>query len=84
MWLKAFTIAIIEKDSEKLNGLMDTMPQFEKKADIESALVLIEEAKKLIESLQLQTQTSMLQMQKNMKFLKATQAPAISSLDISS
>jgi len=84
MWHKAFTIAIIEKDSKKLNDLMDSMPKFEKKADIESALSLIQEAKIFIESLQNETQASMIQMQKNIKFLKATQAPRTSSLDISS
>ena len=84
MWLKAFTIAIIERDTEKLDSLMQTIPNFEKKADIDSALSLLQEATKLVESLKDDTQSSMIQMQKNIKFLKSTQAPAARSLDISS
>jgi len=84
MWLKAFTIAIVERNTEKLNDLMETIPSFEKKTDIESALSLLQEATKLVESMKDETQTSMIQMQKNIKFLKATQAPRTSSLDISS
>jgi hypothetical protein len=83
MWLKAFTIAIVEKDIDKLNHLMDVIPEFDKKADIQSAVALINEAKKLVETLRDDTQNSMIQMQKNIKFLKSTQAPTISKLDVS-
>ena len=84
MWLKAFSIAIVEKDIDKLNLLMDDLPQFDNKADMESALSLIGEAKKVVENLKDNTQASMTQMQKNIQFLKSTQAPIVSKLDISS
>lgn len=84
MWLKKFTIAIVEKNVELINSLMDEMPQFETQSDIESALSLIQEAKKFLESLQRDTQNSMIQLQKNIKFLKSTQAPLVSKLDVSS
>lgn len=84
MWLKKFTIAIVEKDTDALKTLMDEIPKFEKKSDIDATLSLIEEAKKLVESLKNDTEKSMIQIQKNIKFLKSTQAPIKSSLDISS
>jgi len=84
MWLNQLKIAIIEKDIERLSELMDTLPKLSKQEDIEIALSLIGEATKLVEGLRDGTNSSMLQIQKNISFLKSTQAPFASTLDINS
>ena len=84
MWLNELKIAIIEKNTDKLNKLMDNLPQLSEKKDIETALFLLMEATKLVEGLRDNTSASMIQMQKNINFLKSTQAPLTSSLDINS
>jgi len=84
MWLDKLKIAIIEKDVDTLNLLMDDLPHLEKEEDIESAIFLLKEATSVVQTLQDATQASMIQMKKNITFLKATQAPASSKLDITS
>lgn len=84
MWLKQLKIAIIEKNTDKLNELMENIPQLEKKEELDSAVCLLAEATSLVTSLKNDTQTSIIQMQKNIKFLKATESKKPSSLDIKS
>lgn len=84
MWLKSLTIAIVEKDIDRLNDLMDDLPQLDNQADIESAVALIGEAKKLLEGLKNDTQKSLSQIQQHINFLKSTQAPTPFQLDINS
>jgi len=84
MWLKSLKIAIIEKDINKLNFLMDDLPELHDSEDIESAIFLLKEATSLVQGFQDNTQASMIQMKKNINFLKATQAPVSGTLDISS
>jgi len=84
MWIKQLKIAIVEKNIEKINELMDDIPQLESKADVDSAITLLDEATQLVTSLKDSTQASMQQMQKNIKFLKVTDNQKPSSLDIKS
>jgi len=84
MWLNKLKIAIIEKDLNSLNSLMDELPQLERREDIDSALCLLKEATSLVESLKDETQISMVQMKKNINFLKSTQAPSTGKFDITS
>ncbi|PHQ56793.1 MAG: hypothetical protein COA30_00980 [Sulfurimonas sp.] len=84
MWLNALKIAIIEKNSDSLNLLMKDLPVLESKEEIDSALCLLEEAKRVVGELRDETQASMIQMKKNINFLKSTQAPYTSKLDINS
>ena len=84
MWLNELKIALIEKDMEQLDSLMDNLPSLEKKEDITTAIYLLKEATSLVETLRDDTQTSMVQMKKNINFLKSTQAPLVSKLDINS
>jgi len=84
MWLNNLKLAIIEKDVDTLNFLMDDLPRLEKEEDIESAIFLLKEATLVVQALQDDTQTSMIQMKKNINFLKATQAPFIAKLDVTS
>jgi len=84
MWLNSLKIAIIEKDIDRLNLLMDDLPALKDTKEIETAVFLLKEATSLVQGLQDDTQASMLQMKKNLKFLKATQAPIVGGLDITS
>ncbi|MCD6173027.1 MAG: hypothetical protein J7J96_04445 [Sulfurimonas sp.] len=84
MWLTNLKIAIVEKNTDKLNELMDEIPQLEKKEDIEQAIYLIKEATKLVQSFQDETFTSMKQMKKNITFLRATEPQRPSKFDIKS
>jgi len=84
MWLNKLKIAIIEKDVDTLNLLMDDLPHLDKEEDIESAIFLLKEATSVVKTLQSTTQESMIQMKKNINFLKATQSPVSGTLDVTS
>jgi len=84
MWLNKLKIAIIEKNTDNLNKLMDELPELESQEEINSAITLLAEATALVKGLQDETKFSMIQMKKNIDFLNATQAPRINSLDIKS
>ena len=82
MWLKKLKIALIQKDITQLEKLVEHLPHLEKSEEIDEALHLLEAATSLITQLRDETQTSMIQMKKNIDFLKSTQAPLVSKLDI--
>jgi len=84
MWLNQLKIAIIEKNIEQIEELMQVVPQLSKAEDIDSAICLIDEAKSLVIQLRDSTQASMIQMKKNIDFLKVTQTRTNSSLDVTS
>lgn len=84
MWLTNLKIAIIEKNTDRLNELMDDIPQLEEKKDIEEALYLIKQASELVYSLQDKTAISMKQMKKNIDFLKSTEPQKQGKFDIKS
>jgi len=84
MWLKEFKIALIEKDTKKLTALMESVPTLSEAREIDEALHLLKAATTLVEDLKNETQTSMVQMKKNIDFMKSTQAPQANTLDIKS
>ncbi|MFK5937006.1 MAG: hypothetical protein QM497_01305 [Sulfurimonas sp.] len=84
MWLTKIKIAIVEKNSEKINLLLEEVPKFESTQDIEEAMYLLKEATQLISTLKDDTKQSMIQLKKNINFLKSTQAPSANKLDIKS
>jgi len=84
MWLKEFKIALIEKDIDRLTKLMESLPELTEATEIDEALHLLKAATILVESLRDDTKSSMIQMKKNMDFLKSTQAPIMGKLDITS
>jgi len=84
MWLKKLKIAIIEKNADALNALMDDIPKFSNADDIQEVIFLLKEATDLVSGLKDETASSMKQMKKNINFLKSTQAPKIGTLDIKS
>lgn len=84
MWLKNFKLAIVQKDAGKIASLLDDMPQFETLSEIEEAAWLTKEAINVISELQDESQSAMIQIQKNIKFLESTQAESSKNLDIKS
>jgi len=84
MWLKEFKIALIEKDTKKFTILMKSVPTLSDAREIDEALHLLKAATALVEGLKNETQLSMLQMKKNIDFMKSTQAPQANTLDVKS
>jgi hypothetical protein len=84
MWLKQFKIAIIEKDVQKLEKLMDEVPTLESQEELQEAIALLKEATDLVQGLKDSTAESMAQIKKNINFLKSTQEGRVHKLDIKS
>ena len=84
MWLQEFKIALIEEDTQKLAELSDADLQFETVEEVQEAMLLIQQADKLFNRLKNETALAMKQLKKNIDFLKSTEAPAVSTLDITS
>ncbi|WP_321777283.1 hypothetical protein [Sulfurimonas sp.] len=84
MWLNNLQIAIIEKNTDNIDELLDNMPKFEKVKDMESASYLLREAAELIYTLQDETKIIMNKMEKNLKFLESIQLEPTNKLDLKS
>jgi len=84
MWLTNLKIAIVERNTDRLNELMDELPQLEKEEDINQAIYLLKEATELVSKLKDETSTSMIQMKKNIDFLNSTKHITSHRLDIKS
>lgn len=84
MWLDKLKIALVEKNTQKLSELMDSLPKLETQEQMQEALHLIAQAKELLEGFKEETQKSMTQIQNNKNFLKSTQERAATKLDITS
>ena len=84
MWLTNLKIAIVEKNIDRLNELMDDIPQLEIKEEIDQAIYLLKEATQLVSKLQDETSASMRQMKKNIDFLKSTEHRTSNRLDVKS
>jgi len=84
MWLTKLKIALVEKDTEKLSELMENIPKLESVDEMQEARYLIKEAQELVYTLQNNTSASMKQIKQNLTFLKSTQEPKVSKLDIKS
>jgi rRNA maturation endonuclease Nob1 len=82
MWLNQLKIAIVEKNIEQLSALMDDLPKLTTPEDLDVAINLLEEATALVTELRSDLSISMLQMQKNIKFLKSTQRGITSKFDM--
>ncbi len=82
MWLKEFKKAIILKDFDTLEGLINRMPKFESLAQMEEAAYLFHNAKVLIESEKTETLRSMQQLKNTLDFLKATENNASPTINI--
>ncbi|NOQ30733.1 MAG: hypothetical protein GQ570_06390 [Helicobacteraceae bacterium] len=81
MWLNEFKVALLEKDADKLELLLNTMPTFDTLKEMEEALFLSNEALTLVNKLKTATSASIVQIRKSIDFIKSTQQVK-NSLDI--
>lgn len=75
MWLKELKIAIVEKDTNRLEKLIDDIPSLTDYDKIVEALFLLREATTLLTGLKDETFLAMQKMKKHIDFLKSTEAP---------
>lgn len=84
MWLNQLKIAVSQKDPELLGSLLAEIPELTEKEELDSAIVLLAQAKEIIQNLQDETAVSMKQIKKNLEFLKSTQTSKPFKLDVKS
>ena len=82
MWLTKLKIAIIEKNTDVLSELIQNIPVFTDQKDIEEALYLSREALELLYTLKDETALNMSKIKKNLSFLRSTEVPVSTRLDI--
>lgn len=82
MWIQKLEIAIIERDADAIDALMDITPEFENPKDIESAMYLLREALEVVYTLKDETAYTIKQLKKNINFLASTQTQTQNRLDV--
>ena len=82
MWLTKLKIAIVEKNPQALDALMDDIPNLSKIEDLEMAVYLLKEATELMHTLKDDTELSMTKIKKNLQFLRSTEVRTSKKLDI--
>ena len=87
MWLNKLKVAIIQKDTDALDNLIDTMPKYDARKNLkemQEVMYLFREALELLYTLKDETSTSMKQIKKNIDFLNVTITDSTNRLDIKS
>lgn len=84
MWLNKLKIAIVQKDTDAIDELLDNTPKFTDTKEIESAMYLLREATELLYTLKDETSNVMSQLKKNIEFLDSSQTSSPNKLDIKS
>ncbi len=84
MWLNSLKIAIIEKNTDSLQKLLNDIPKYEDKESQEQALYLLREALELLHTLKDQTAADMMKIKKNIAFLNSTESVSSNKFDITS
>ena len=82
IWLSDFKKAVILKEFETLNQLINDMPSMESLAQMEEAAYLLHHAKSLLELEQSATLGSLQQLKNTIDFLKATENTPASSFNL--
>ncbi|EQB39177.1 hypothetical protein M947_08460 [Sulfurimonas hongkongensis] len=82
MWINKLQIAIIEKDADSIDALVQEAPKFENTKEIERAMYLLREAMELIYTLKDETALTMKQLKKNIRFIESTQSQTQNRLDV--
>jgi len=75
MWLNKFKIAIVEKNADAIDKLLDEVPEFSSKRDIREAMFLMREGTEVLYKLKDETSEVISQLKKNIDFLNSTQTP---------
>jgi len=69
MWIIKFKIALLEKDIDSIDTLLDSVPEFSNREDAEQAMYLIQQGMELVYNLQDDLGKSMRQMKQSINFL---------------
>jgi len=72
MWLKKLQIAVLEKNTDKLQKVLNEKPQVDSKAEAQEALYLLRDALELLHKLKDETAISLKKMEKMRNFLGST------------
>lgn len=72
MWLDRLKVAIVQQDTHLLEELLDDIPHLQTKEELDSAVVLIEQAVAMVKRLQDETAESMQQIKKTKEFVTST------------
>lgn len=83
MWVNDLKIAIVQKDVEKIDTLLDDIPTLSDEKEIEEAIYLLREASLLLHTLKDEVAASMEKVQKNLRFIRSTESAKKSRLDVS-
>jgi len=81
-WLNELKVAIVTKDTKKIDKLTKKLPEFESVEQMQEGLHLIKEAFLLVNELKNKTQSQLTQIKKNIDFLESTAKQQKNSLDI--
>jgi hypothetical protein len=84
MWNKVLQIAIVEKNPQKIQELLETPLDFATLEEMREAQYLLAEASELMHELKDSTAKTMKQIRKNIDFLQSTQAKTPNKFDIKS
>jgi len=84
IWLKKLKGAVVQRNVEQVEKLLEDVPSFDTLKEMQTTLYLLEEAKRVVESLKKETAISMVQMKKNIDFLSSATADKRASFDITS
>ena len=84
IWLKKLKGAVVQRNVEQVEKLLEDVPSFNTLKEMQTTLYLLEEAKRVVESLKKETAISMVQMKKNIDFLSSATADKRASFDITS
>lgn len=82
IWLNDFKKAIILQDAQKLELLLDQMPQFSNLSEMEEATYLLLNAQEFLDNERSLTLHSLSQLKNTMDFLKATENITASSINL--
>jgi hypothetical protein len=81
MWLNKLKIAIVQKDTDALEELLETLPEFKDKDEMIEASYLLREALELLYKLKDETSHSMRQIKKNLEFLNSANGDTKNKFD---
>lgn len=81
MWVTKLKIAIIEKNADALDALLDNIPDLEEK-DVEQAIYLLRAASEMIYTLKDESIVSIDKITKSISFMRSTERPAANKFDI--
>ena len=84
MWITKLKIALVQKDVDQMEQLIESTPKFDNVEDAKTAMHLLREATELVYKLQDETENSMKQLKKNLDFLNSTAPQQTTKLDIKS